>query len=404
MATKNYHLQQLTGRKTYMEIIEKVWQRVDKYRIAHPQQKIFMMSLGDTTQPLPSTVVQAMVDATQRLGNPATYTGYGDFVGDPDLRQTIAANYYRQGLGIELDPGNIFISDGAQSASVTLQELFSVDNVAAIPNPMYPSFLEGTLMAGRPWVEMPCREEDNFVPQPPEQRVDIIYLCFPNNPTGVVADRGQLQTFVDYARNHRAVIIFDAVYSRFVTTPNVPRSIYEIPGAEECAIEIGSFSKIANFTGVRVGWSVIPHALTVQDTLAGELHDMWRVRYGIKFWGPANVAQQGAIAALSAAGQEECQAVVNYYLENASLLRCGMERCGFRCFGGFDNPYVWVKAPDGISSWQFFEDLLQSTGIVGVPGSVFGACGEGYLRLSALGQRQEICAAVESCTDSRGDL
>jgi len=402
MATKNSALSQLTGQKTYTEIVfERVWSRVEAYRAVHPQQKIFMMAFGDTTQPLPPTVVRALVDAANRLGNPETYTGYEDVTGNPELRQAICANYYGKKLAIELDPAEVFISDGAQSASVNIQELFSPDNIAAIQNPAYPSFVEGTLLAGRFLIDLPCHEPNNFVPEPPKQKVDLIYLCFPNNPTGAVASSQQLQAFVDYARSHQAVIIFDAVYSPFMRTPNCPRSIYEIEGAKECAIEIGSFSKMANFTGLRVGWCVIPNALTIKDTVQGELNDLWRLRHGIKFWGTANVAQQGAIAALSTEGQKECQKVVNYYSQNAYLLRNGLQERGLKCFGGLDSPFVWVKTPSGLSSWQFFETLLHSTGIVGVPGCVFGSHGEGYLRLSALGRREEIKEAVENAYSGR---
>lgn len=402
MATKNSELSQLTGQKTYTEIVfERVWSRVEAYRAVHPQQKIFMMAFGDTTQPLPPTVVRALVDAANRLGNPETYTGYEDVTGNPELRQAISTNYYGKKLGIELDPVEVFISDGAQSASVNVQELFSPDNIAAIQNPAYPSFVEGTLLAGRVLVDLPCHEGNNFVPEPPKQKVDLIYLCFPNNPTGAVANWKELQAFVHYARSHQAVIIFDAVYSPFMTTPNCPRSIYEIEGAKECAIEIGSFSKMANFTGLRVGWCVIPNALTIKDTVPGELNDLWRIRHGIKFWGTANVAQQGAIAALSTEGQKECQKVVNYYSQNAYLLRNRLQERGLKCFGGLDSPFVWVKTPSGLSSWQFFETLLHSTGIVGVPGGVFGSHGEGYLRLSALGRRSEIKEALENAYSGR---
>lgn len=397
MATKNLALSGLAGEKTYTEIVfKRVWGKVEAYRAAHPQQTIFMMAFGDTTQPLPATVVRALVDAANRLGDRETYTGYEDITGNPGLREAICANYYQKKLGIELDPEEVFIVDGAQSASVNIQELFAPDNKVAIQNPAYPSFVEGTLLAGRQLVNLPCGEHNNFVPELPEEQVDLIYLCFPNNPTGAAANPERLQAFVDYARNCQAVIIFDAVYSPFVTSPNIPRSIYEIEGATECAIEIGSFSKWANFTGLRVGWCVIPQALTIKNTVPGELNNLWRLRHAIKFWGTANVAQYGAIAALSPTGQQECQKVANYYLQNARLLRDGLEAIGLKCFGGIDSPFVWVKASQGLSSWQFFEQILHSTGIVGVPGSVFGDCGEGYLRLSALGRREEIKGAVEN--------
>ena len=395
MATKNLNLSQLTGDNTYTRIVfDRVWGRVEAYRATHPQQPIFLMAFGDTTHHLTPSIVQALVDAANRLGNPDTYTGYEDVTGNPKLRKALCTQYY-QNLGINVKPEEIFISDGAQSASVNIQELFAPDNTVAIPNPAYPSFVEGTLLAGRQLVDLPCYDRNNFIPELPQQNVDLIYLCFPNNPTGAVATKEELKAFVDYARDRDAVIIFDAVYTPFITTPNIPKSIYEIEGAKECAIEIGSFSKMASFTGLRVGWCVIPEALTINNTVPGELNELWRIRHGIKFWGTANVAQYGAIAALSEQGQLECQTVVDYYLENARLLRESFTGIGLKCFGGIDSPFVWVKAPKDWSSWQFFDRLLESTGIVGVPGSVFGDYGEGYLRLATLGHREEIEAATE---------
>ncbi len=397
MATKNLALSKLTADKTYTQIVFKqVWDKVKAYQAVHPQQKIFLMAFGDTTQPLPPTVVRALVDAATRLGNQETYTGYEDVTGNPELRQAICTSYYQGKMNIKLEPSEVFISDGAQSASVNIQELFALDNTVALQNPTYPSFMEGTLLTGRPFINLPCHEDNGFIPKLPSRKVDLIYLCFPNNPTGAVASHKHLQAFVDYARSHQAVIIFDAVYSQFITLPNIPRSIYEIEGAKECSIEIGSFSKMANFTGLRVGWCVIPDALTIKDTVSGELNNLWRIRHAIKFWGTANVAQYGAIAALSELGQSECQKEVQYYLQNARLLQEGLETTGLKCFGGINSPFVWVKAPQGLSSWQFFEKMLQLTGIVGIPGCVFGSSGEGFLRLSALGQRELINFAIEN--------
>lgn len=397
MATKNLNLSKLTGDATYTEVVfNRVWGKVEAYMAANPEEEMFIMAFGYTSEPLPPTVVRALVDAANRLGDRETYTSYEDVIGNPELRQAIASNYYREKMRVELQPEEIFISDGAQSASVSIQELFALDNAVAIQNPAYPSFVEGTLLSDRPLIDLPCSEANNFVPKLPEEKVDLIYLCFPNNPTGAVATSEQLKAFVDYARSHQAVIIFDAVYSDFITSSNIPRSIYEIEGAEECAIEIGSFSKWANFTGLRVGWCVVPKALTIKDTVPGELNELWQIRHAVKFWGTANVAQQGAIAALSPTGQQECQEVVNYYLENSRLLREGLEATRLKCFGGIDSPYVWVKAPQGLSSWQFFDRMLETTKIVGVPGCVFGDCGEGYLRLSALGRQEEIKGAVEN--------
>ncbi|MEO1561114.1 MAG: aminotransferase class I/II-fold pyridoxal phosphate-dependent enzyme, partial [Cyanobacteria bacterium J06632_19] len=230
----------------------------------------------------------------------------------------------------------------------------------------------------------------------PKQKVDLIYLCFPNNPTGAVATKEQLKVFVDYARNHQAVIIFDAVYSWFVDNPNIPRSIYEIEGAKECCIEINSFSKIANFTGLRLGFTVVPHSLTIENTAFGELNQMWSIRNSIKFWGASNLAQQAGIAVLSEEGQKECQQNIDYYLTNAYLLRKALSNQGFNCFGGTDNPYIWLKAPGTMTSWQLFEILLQEKGIVGIPGYLFGKSGEGYLRLSALLSQKEVEEAVQN--------
>ncbi len=401
MANKNLSLNRFTEYPTYLQsVCKKVLSKVEAYKSSHPQKKIFMRAFGDTSQPLPTTVVRALVDAANRLGAPHTYTGYEDPTGNPRLRQAICTNYYQKKKSIDLDPEEVFISDGAQSASVNIQELFAPDSKVALQNPTYPAFVEGTLLADRQIINLPCHEENNFMPEPPEEKVDLIYLCFPNNPTGAVATSEHLQAFVDYARSCQAVIIFDTVYSPFITTPNIPRSIYEIAGAKECAIEIGSFSKWASFTGLRVGWCVIPEALTINNTVAGELNELWRIRHAIKFWGTANVAQHGAIAALSPAGQQECQGIVNYYLQNARLLRDALETIGLKCFGGIDSPFIWLKASQSLSSWQFFEQMLQLTGIVGVPGCVFGNCGEGYLRLGALGHREEIEAAIDNFCSS----
>lgn len=401
MATKNLALVSLTGNKTYTDIVfNQVWLQVEAYRAANPQGKLFTMALGDTSQPLPQVVVRALVEAANRLGDSQTYTGYEDTVGNPRLREAICTHYYEQKIGVKIQPEEIFISDGAQSAVVNIQELFALDNVVAVQDPTYPAFIEGTLLANRPLVYLECTEANGFVPDVPREAVDIIYLCFPNNPTGVIATYEQLQGFVDYARSHQAVIIFDAVYSFFIHNSNIPRSIYEVEGAMECAIEIGSFSKWASFTGLRVGWCTIPETLMIHQTELGELNRLWKVSHGIKFWGPANVAQYGAIAALSTVGQAECQAIVDYYLENTRLMRGGLESIGLQCYGSPYSPFIWVKASQGLSSWEFFKELLESTGIVGVPGNVFGSNGEGFLRLSALCQRRIIEQAVESLASS----
>ena len=396
MAIKNSSLSQLNAGSTYLEIFNReLMGRVEKFKSDYPQRKVTILAWGDTSQPLPPSAVQALINGANKLGNAETYTGYEAISGNCVLKESIRLNYYQK-LGIGLDFSEIFINDGAQSSSTNLQELFALDSVVALQDPTYPSFIEGNLLAGRnKFVYLDCSECSNFVPQPPESKADLIYLCFPNNPTGAVATKEQLKTFVDYARSYQAVIIFDAVYSWFVNTPNIPKSIYEIEGATECAIEINSFSKVANFTGVRLGWSVIPHDLKIQDTVAGELNQMWTVRHGIKFWGASNLSQQAGIAVLSEQGQQECQENIDYYLYNAYLLRQGLEKQGFICFGGTDNPYIWLKAPGKMKSWDFFEKLLHETGIVGIPGCLFGTSGEGYLRLSTLARREEIQETIK---------
>ncbi len=395
MAIKNITLSQLNSGSTYLEVFNReLIGRVNKFQSSNPQKKILMLAWGDTSQPLSSIAVQSLIDGANKLGNPKTYTGYEAIPGNLRLREAISLNYYKK-LGIDFDTSEIFVNDGAQSSSTNIQELFAHNSIVALQNPTYPAFIEGNLFAGRSqFIDLDCSEANNFVPQLPESKVDLIYLCFPNNPTGAVATKEQLKIFVDYARSHQAVIIFDAVYSWFVNTPNIPQSIYEIEGAEECAIEINSFSKLANFTGVRLGWTVIPHSLRIKDTVEGELNQMWSVRNGIKFWGASNLAQQAGVAVLSDQGQQECQQNINYYLTNARLLRQALDGQGLTCFGGTDNPYIWLKAPGEMTSWDFFEKLLQETGIVGIPGCLFGKSGEGYLRLSALVSRQEIKEAI----------
>ncbi|MEG4804022.1 LL-diaminopimelate aminotransferase [Microcoleus sp. ARI1-B5] len=398
MATPNIALSQLTTGSTYNETFNReIVGRVKTFQASYPSKKIYMMAWGDTSQPLPPIVVRALIDEATKLGNFNTYTGYEDINGNPELRKAICHKYYQQKLSIEFDSSEIFVSDGAQSSSANLQELFGLDNSVALQNPTYPSFVEGNLLAGRSqFIELHCDEQNNFVPPPPKQKVDLIYLCFPNNPTGAVATKEQLKGFVDYARSHQAVIIFDAVYSWFVNTPNIPRSIYEIEGAKECAIEINSFSKISSFTGLRLGWSVVPHTLTIKNTTFGELNQMWSIRNSIKFWGASNLAQQGGIAVLSAQGQKECQQNIDYYLTNTRLLRQALSNQAFNCFGGTDNPYIWLKALGTMTSWQFFEKLLQEMGIVGIPGCLFGKSGEGYLRLSSLVTKEVIQAVVSN--------
>ncbi len=397
MTTKNPNLSKLFTSDTFADMVRnQLMKKIEEHQASNPQKELYIMAWGDTTQPLPSKVVDAIVDAATQLGDESTYTGYGEFDGNIKLREAICNNYY-QNIKVGLKPEEIFVSDGAHPATFGIQELFALDNVVALQDPIYPPFLEANLLAGRSKiVYLECNEKNNFVPDIPESKVDIIYLCFPNNPTGAVATKEKLQAFVDYARSHNSIIIFDAVYSAFITDPNIPKSIYEIEGATECAIEIGSFSKTAGFTGLRLGWSVVPINLTIENTVAGELTEMCRISQSIRFWGASNLAQQGGIVALSQQCQQDCQEIVNYYLENARILKEGLETFGLTCFGGTNNPYIWVKGAEGMSSWEVFNQLLLKASIVGIPGSFFGSSGEGFLRLSTLCGRENIDKAMEN--------
>lgn len=396
MAAKNPTLRRLVEKGTYnTNVTNQVLKRVNEHQNQYPSKKIFMMGWGYTTQPLPSVAVQALIQTSQNLGKPETYTSYESISGNPALKQGIV-EYYLDSSNVNLRPSEIFVNDGAQSALVDVLELFAPHDSIAFQNPWYPAFVEGTLLSGRDsFVELACDEVSNFIPKPPQKKVDIIYLCSPNNPTGAVLEKDDLQAFVDYAQTNNSIIIFDAVYSNFISTPHIPKSIYEIPGAKDCAIEIHSLSKMASFTGVRLGWTIIPDTLNVSDSANGELQKMWTIRNAIKFWGASNLAQQAAIAVLSKKGQQECDAIVSYYMENARLLKQGFEKIGLTCYGGHDNPYIWLKAPHGWQTDFFFQKLLTATGVVGIPGSFFGSKGEGFLRLSTLGDRNEVTQVVK---------
>jgi len=391
MARKNHILSRLlNGNSAFVDFIENELQAiVAAYRAEHGRPA-YTLSFGYTSHPLPAVAARAMAEYARGLADRDTYTSYEPVSGNPMLKQAIAGDY-RQGSGVEIDPEAIFITDGAQLASVAVQELFAQNSLVALPNPSYPAFLEGTQLLGRHYIWLPNGADDPFVPAPPRERVDIIYLCFPSNPTGKVATRAQLQKFVDYAREHQAVIIHDAAYRSFITTEGAPASIYEIDGAEECAIEVGSLSKDAGFAGLRVGWCVLPHALTVSGTAPGELHAMWRRQHQIKIWGPSNIAQHGALAVFTEEGAAQRQQAVEYYLTNARLLRQALEQLGIPCHGASDNPYVWAESPTpGQADRAFLAQLLDHTGLVGAPGTIFGPGGQGFLRLSGFGGQQEI--------------
>lgn len=385
-------------------LFPEIGRRTRAYMAAHPGVKVMRLGIGNTTEPLTPTVIEGLHSGVNALAGVSTYTGYGDDQGEPDLREALVARYAT--YGVTLDPGEVFISDGAKPDSANIQSIFAAENVVAIQDPAYPVYVDSNVIAGRTGackegryqglVYMPCTEENGFFPAPPREKVDLIYLCSPNNPTGAVATRDQLKGFVDYARKNKAVIIYDAAYAAYIADPSLPRSIFEIEGAKECAIEINSFSKEAGFTGVRLGWSVVPKALACEDAEPGEVTRLWFRRQTTMFNGASNIVQRGGVAVLSPQGQAECRAMIAYYMNNARVIREGVEAAGLKAFGGVNAPYIWMKTPNGMPSWEFFDKLLDETRVVGTPGAGFGPHGEGYFRLSAFGHAEDIQAAVAS--------
>lgn len=385
-------------------LFPEIGRRTREFAEKNPSAKLMRLGIGDTTEPLAASVVQGLRRGVEKLASAETYSGYGEGEGILALREALVGRY--KAYGVTLAPDDIFVSDGAKSDSANIQSIFATENVVAVQDPAYPVYVDSNVMSGRTGkgseglyeglVYMPCTEENEFFPALPDAKVDLIYLCSPNNPTGAVATISQLKSFVDFARERKAVIIFDAAYASYVTDSRLPRSIYEVEGAKECAIEINSFSKEAGFTGVRLGWTVVPKALVCEDGEPGQLNGLWNRRQNTMFNGASNIVQAGGVAALSESGQEECQAIIAYYMENARLIREGLEALGIVCYGGVNAPYVWLKTPGGVSSWAFFDKLLSETYVVGTPGSGFGPSGEGFFRLSAFGHRADMERAVTS--------
>ena len=366
--------------------------------------EVLRLGIGDTTEPIVPSVLQGLHSGVDALSKSETYSGYGPSEGITPLRQGLAAFYAERGLAI--DPTDFFVSDGAKSDSANIQGIFSEDCVVAVQDPAYPVYVDSNVISGRTGeatefgydglVYMPCTEKNDFFPDLPETKVDLIYICSPNNPTGAVASKEQLQKFVNYANEHRAIIFYDSAYASFITDPDLPRSIYEIDGAENCAIEFNSFSKTAGFTGVRLAWTIVPKACRTEDSEPGKLHALWTRRQNTFFNGAANIVQAGGVAALSPEGRRETDQQVAFYLENARIINEGLKSLGIITFGGGNAPYVWLKTPGGISSWDFFDKLLNECHVVGTPGSGFGPAGEGFFRLSAFGHRENVEKAVSS--------
>jgi len=400
MATINTNFQKLASGYLFPEIARrtKVWQE------SNPGVEVLRLGIGNTTEALPPAVCDAMKEKINKLSDRATYSGYGDEQGDTALREALVRYYGR--YGVELKSTEFFVSDGAKSDAANIQDLFSSENVVAIQDPAYPVYVDSNVVGGRTglfnkemglydgFVYLSSTEENGFIPSPPQQKVDIIYLCSPNNPTGAVATHAQLKAFVDYAIEHKSIIIFDSAYSEYVTEEGYPRSIYEVEGAKRCAIEINSFSKFSGFTGVRLGWTIVPEELECEDAPSGLLNSMWNRRQCTFFNGASNIAQAGGLAALEGEGYDQSRALVEYYLENARIIREGLEKVGLRVYGGVNSPYIWAKTPNGMDSWEFFDILLDKCHVVVTPGGGFGPSGAAFVRVSSYGHRENVIKAM----------
>ena len=382
--------------------------KVNKYSEENPDKKVIKLGIGDVTRPIAPACLEAMHKAVDEIGTKAGFKGYGPEQGYDFLRKAIVENDYKA-RGIEIEHDEIFVSDGAKCDCGNIVDIFSQDNVVAITDPVYPVYLDTNVMAGRAGeyekekgiykniVYLPVTKDNNFKPDLPKEKVDMIYLCFPNNPTGTVLTREDLKKWVDYAKNNNSVILYDSAYEAFITEENIPHSIYEVEGAKDVAIEFRSFSKTAGFTGVRCAYVVIPKTLKGY-TLKGEevsYNKLWNRRTCTKFNGVPYVTQRAAEAVYTQEGKKQIKENINYYLENAKIIKEGLEQAGFRVYGGINAPYIWLKVPEGMTSWEFFDYLLENANVVGTPGSGFGPHGEGYFRLTAFGTKENTVEAIE---------
>lgn len=407
MATLNDNYLKLKAGYLFPEIAR----RVNAFAEANPDAKIIRLGIGDVTEPLPEACRNAMVQAVEDMGNRATFKGYGPEQGYAWLREKIAANDF-QPRGCEISADEIFISDGSKCDTGNILDIFGDDNIIAVTDPVYPVYVDTNVMAGHTGdanekgeyaglVYIPITAENNFTAAIPTQKVDLIYLCFPNNPTGATATKEHLTAWVEYAKANGSIILYDAAYEAFISDPNLPRSIYEIPGAKECAIEFRSFSKTAGFTGTRCAFTVVPKTLTAKakDGSDVELWKLWNRRQATKFNGVSYIIQRAAEAVYSEAGKAQVKALIQFYMENAKIIRQQLTAAGLTVYGGENAPYVWVKTPQGLSSWDFFDKLLQTCNVVGTPGSGFGAAGEGYFRISAFNSRENVEEAMRRITE-----
>ena len=398
MTKVNQNFLKLPGSYLFSEIAR----RLAAYTAEHPEAKMIRLGIGDVTRPLAPAVIEAMHKAVDEMGTFEGFHGYGPEQGYDFLREAIAKTDYAA-RGVDIKPNEIFVSDGAKSDCGNIGDIFGADNVVAVCDPVYPVYVDTNAMAGRAgdfqeelgkWsklVYMPCVEENGFTPQIPQEKVDMIYLCFPNNPTGSVATKEQLKAWVDYANENKAVILYDSAYEAFITQDDVPHTIYEIEGARTCAIEFRSFSKTAGFTGNRCAYTVVPMEL---ERDGAKLNALWNRRQCTKFNGVPYVIQRGAAAVYTEEGQRQIKETIAYYQENARVIREGLTEAGLTCFGGVNAPYIWLKTPDGMGSWEFFDKLLKEANVVTTPGAGFGPSGEGYIRLTAFGDADATKEAV----------
>lgn len=397
MAKINENYLKLPGAYLFSTVAQKATEFAKK----HPDSEIIKMSIGDVTKPLAPSVIDAMHKAVDEMGTAEGFHGYGPEQGYDFLRNAIVEHDYKA-RGIDIKPDEIFVSDGAKSDCGNIGDIFSVNNKVAVCDPVYPVYVDTNAMSGRAgdfagehWSNlyyMPCLAKNNFLPQLPKEKVDIIYLCFPNNPTGMAATKEQLKPWIEYAKANGSVILYDSAYEAFITDSDVPHSIYEIDGAKEVAIEFRSFSKTAGFTGTRCAYTVVPHSLKLDGT---ELNKLWNRRQCTKFNGVPYVIQRAAEAVYSEAGQRETKEAISYYLENAKIIREALSESGLTVYGGVNAPYIWAKTPDNMKSWEFFDELLEKTGVVTTPGSGFGPSGEGYVRLTAFSTKENTLKAME---------
>ena len=373
----NDHYLNLSSNYLFADIAKKV----QAFKAENSKADVISLGIGDVTQPLCFAVVEALHKAADEMAVAATFRGYGPERGYDFLRNAIVENDYRS-RGIDIDADEVFVSDGAKSDTGNFQELLAEDCVVAVTDPVYPVYVDSNVMAGRSIVKLPCTAENGFVPEFPKEHVDVIYLCYPNNPTGTTLNKEQLKMWVDYALQHDALIFYDAAYEAFIKSENVPHTIYEIEGARQCAVEFHSFSKTAGFTGIRCGYTIVPKTLPVA------LNQLWSRRQCTKFNGTSYLSQRAAEAIYTPEGKQQIRTTIDYYMQNAHQMRETLTNMGFTVYGGMDAPYIWVKTPKGMTSWEFFDWMLRSAHVVCTPGAGFGPSGEGYVRLTAFGTHE----------------